>query len=64
MKTIQRLVDRLVEYEQKEVTIMKLTGYTLDQLIQFFAAGSTLTPPSDSSSLTMLCTFSQKRMQS
>lgn len=64
MKTIRSLVDRLVEYEQKEVTIMKLTGYTLDQLIQFFAAGSTLTPPSDSSSLPLLYTFFSKKGQS
>jgi hypothetical protein len=59
---VNRLVEYVVEYEQKEATIMKLTGYTLDQLIQFFAAGSTLTPPSDSSSLSLLCTFFLKKL--
>ena len=41
----KKMANRLVEYEQKEITIMNLTGYTLDHLIQLFAAGYILIPP-------------------
>lgn len=42
---IKRLGQSIQQYEEKEITIKKLTGLDLDDLIRLFAAGYTLTQP-------------------
>ncbi len=56
---VSRVYDNLVEigkayqyYEQLEQELILLTGYNLRRLKDLFAAGWTLTPPPESSSLT------------
>ena len=43
---IKKLAQTIQRYEEKEITIKKLTGLDLDELIRLFAAGYTLKQPS------------------
>ena len=50
----QRLLRHSQEVEQKEQTLIKLTGCDMDKLIELFAAGYTLTPPKVGKTLSKL----------
>lgn len=48
-KTFNDMIRPYIELEEAAMTLHKLTGFTLQELISLFARGYTLTPPINSS---------------
>lgn len=52
----------LRRYDEMETTLIKLTGYDMEKLIELFAAGYTLQPPTYSNSLEEEVIFMDKEL--
>lgn len=55
MFTFRGYAERLLELDELYLKIQMVSGYTVEQLLEFFMAGCTIQPPPDSVPLGKIC---------